>query len=341
MANPQAVIVLAAGQGTRMKSNLPKVLHPLGGISLLRHALNAAQATRAKQLCVVVRHQRDKVVEHLKEFFPQALISDQDEIPGTGRAVWCGLQTLDQQAPAGGGTILVTSGDVPLLTGQTLLELVERHQAEGAVVTVVSTIADDPTGYGRIVKDAQGAVQAIVEHRDATAQQRQIKEINAGIYAFDKDFLREVLPTLGSDNDQGEIYLTDTVAAAVAAGKKVCSMVLEDTWQAEGCNDRAQLAALEKIYRQRLCEKWMKAGVAIVDPDTTYIEASVELAPDCRLEPGTHLKGNTSVAQGAVIGTGSVLENTTVSKNAVILHSFLGNVNISEGQTVGPFAVLP
>ena len=208
MSRPAAVIVLAAGQGTRMKSALPKVVHPLAGLSMIGHALRAAHGLDPEHLVAVVRHQREVVAAEIARVSPNAIIADQDEIPGTGRAVQCGLAALDQAVAPAPGTIVVTYGDVPLLSTDTLADLVATHEGAGHAVTVLTSRVEDPTGYGRIIRDASGTVTAIVEQRDATPEQAAINEINAGIYAFDADFLRASLASLGTDNDQGEVYLT-------------------------------------------------------------------------------------------------------------------------------------
>ena len=219
MSRPAAVIVLAAGQGTRMKSALPKVVHPLSGLSMIGHALRAAHGLDPQHLVAVVRHQREVVAAEIERVLPSAIIADQDEIPGTGRAVQCGLEALDAAVEPVSGTIVVTYGDVPLLSTDTLAELVATHEGAGHAVTVLTSRVEDPTGYGRIIRDASGTVTAIVEQRDATPEQAAINEINAGIYAFDADFLRTSLASLGTDNDQGEVYLTDVLAAAAPAGR--------------------------------------------------------------------------------------------------------------------------
>ena len=217
MSRPAAVIVLAAGQGTRMKSALPKVVHPLAGLSMIGHALRAAHGLDPEHLVAVVRHQREVVAAEIARVSPAAIIADQDEIPGTGRAVQCGLAALDDAVAPAPGTIVVTYGDVPLLSTDTLAQLVATHEEAGHAVTVLTSRVEDPTGYGRIIRDASGTVTAIVEQRDATPEQAAINEINAGIYAFDAQFLRESLASLGTDNDQGEVYLTDVLAAAALA----------------------------------------------------------------------------------------------------------------------------
>ena len=222
---PAAVIVMAAGKGTRMKSATPKVLHRIGGRSLLDHALTAARGLDPAHLVVVVRHERDAVVAHLAQVAPDAVPADQDEIPGTGRAVACGLASLPADLT---GPVVVTSGDVPLLDTATLTALLDQHTERGDAVTLLTTELTDPTGYGRVIRQADGTVSAVIEQRDATPAQRAVREVNAGIYVFDAAFLRESLTTLGTDNDQGEVYLTDVVARAHDAGHPTSALVVTD-----------------------------------------------------------------------------------------------------------------
>ena len=208
---PTAVIVLAAGEGTRMKSTTPKVLHTIGGRSLVAHAIRAARGTDPHHLAVVVSHERDRVAEHVSQVDPDAVVADQDEVKGTGRAVECALEALPADLD---GTVVVTYGDVPLLTSETLEGLVAAHHASGSAVTVITATLDDPTGYGRVLRDEAGDVAAIVEQKDADAEQRAIREVNSGLYAFDVTVLREALAEVGTDNAQGEKYLTDVIAIA-------------------------------------------------------------------------------------------------------------------------------
>lgn len=286
---PAAVIILAAGEGTRMKSSTPKVLHPIGGLPLLGHAIRAARATAAEHVEVVVRHQRDLVVEYCSSVDPALVVADQDEVKGTGRAVECGLAALPADLV---GTVLVTSGDVPLIEGQTLVDLANAHAASGAAVTVVTAEVADPTGYGRVVRGADGGVERIVEQKDASEAERSIREINSGIWGFDAAVLRDALEQVGTDNAQGEKYLTDVLALARAAGHRVGAHRIDDIWQTEGVNDRVQLAKLGRVLNDRVCEKWMRAGVTIVDPATTWIDTDVTIGPRI-LRPSTASSSST------------------------------------------------
>ena len=334
---PVAVLVLAAGEGTRMKSATPKVLHPIGGLALLGHAIRAARATGADHVGVVVRHERERVVELCASLDADLVIADQDDVKGTGRAVECGLLALP---PGLNGTILVTYGDVPLLAGETLVELTEAHAESGSAVSVVTAHLGDPTGYGRIVRDAEGHVERIVEQKDATPAQQAITEINSGIYAFDAEVLREALARVGTDNAQGEKYLTDVVAIAREAGRPVRAHVIDDLWQTEGVNDRVQLAALGRELNRRVCERHMRAGVTIVDPSTTWIDVDVSIGQDTTVLPGTQLLGATSIGVDAVVGPEVTLTDTEVGDGAQVTRAVANLAVIGAGATVGPYSYL-
>lgn len=328
-----------------MKSSLPKVLHPLLGRTLLGHAMHAVMGLDPKSVVVVVRHDRDAVAAEALKVLPTAVVADQDDVPGTGRAVFCGLEGAANVGAPISGTVLVTSADVPLLETATLRELVKEHEDTGSAVTLVSTISEDPTGYGRVVRGVEelggegASVTAIVEHRDATSAQREIREINAGIYAFDAEFLFEALSQVGQDNDQGEVYLTDTVALAASRGLRVSAFVLEDPWQAEGCNDRWQLAALRTELNRRVAKAHCVGGVSIVDPASTSIDVEVTIGKDAIIRPFTSLVGRTSVGDGAEIGPNSTIIDSSVGAKASAPHSYLSNAYVEEGATVQPFTV--
>ncbi|MGO1192403.1 MAG: NTP transferase domain-containing protein, partial [Nesterenkonia sp.] len=300
--NPQAVIVLAAGAGTRMKSRTPKILHTLGGVSMIGHALSTARALNPQQLVAVVRHQRDKVAEHITAHDDAVLLADQDEVPGTGRAVECGLEALASAGtPAESGTVVVTYGDVPLLSAELLGQLVTEHESQANAVTVLTTQLDDAAGYGRILREGDQVV-GIVEQKDATDEQLAITEINSGIYAFDAATLTEALATVSTDNAQGEKYLTDVLGLARSQGRSVSALVTEDRWQVEGANDRVQLQGLAAELNRRTVTAHMRAGTTVIDPATTWIDASVTLEEDTTILPGTQLHGSTHVARDAVVG---------------------------------------
>ncbi len=335
---PAAVIVLAAGEGTRMKSTTPKVLHELCGRSLLGHALAAAADVNPERIAVVVRHERDRVAEHVAKILPQALIVDQDQVKGTGRAVQCALAELGELH----GSVVVTYGDVPLLTAQTLRGLLNVHAEQGNAVTVLTAELADPTGYGRIIRAAtEGAeITGIVEHRDATAEQLLIAEINSGIYVFSAQALSAALPQLQANNDQAELYLTDVLGLARAAGGRVAACTTPDIWQTAGVNDRVQLAEMAAELNRRVLRDAMLAGVTIVDPGSTWIDVQVKLGTDITILPGTQLYGDCTIANSAVIGPDCTLRAVTIGAGATVIRTHAVESEIGPGAQVGPFAYL-
>ncbi|MGY5763582.1 bifunctional UDP-N-acetylglucosamine diphosphorylase/glucosamine-1-phosphate N-acetyltransferase GlmU [Brachybacterium sp. DNPG3] len=334
---PAAVVVLAAGAGTRMKSRTPKVLHEIGGRSLLIHAVTAAEGTGPAELVVVLRHERERVAAHLTDHAPEVAVADQDEIPGTGRAVQCGLEKV----AATEGTVLVTYGDVPLLEPAALRRLVAEHEENGAAATVLSARVEDPTGYGRILRSADGSeVLGIVEHKDATEEQLAIDEINSGIYAFDLAVLRDALGRIGTDNAQGEMYLTDVLAIAREDGRVVRAVVTDDALMVEGVNDRVQLAQLGAEMNRRILERHMRSGVTVVDPATTWVDADVVIGQDAILLPGAQLYGATDIGAEAVIGPDTTLRDTEVGEGAEVVRSHAVLAVVGAGANVGPFSYL-
>ena len=330
-----AVVIMAAGAGTRMKSARPKVLHELAGRSMIAHAIHAAETVGPARLVVVVGHGREAVEAHLADVAPGALIAIQHELLGTGDAVRSGLAALPELS----GTVLVTSGDVPLLGGETLAGLVAAHDAHGDAVTVLTARVPDPSGYGRVVRDGDDVVR-IVEHADASDDERRIDEINAGVYAFDAGYLRDGIARLGSDNAQGELYLPDIVAWIRGQGGRVGARLLEDFAQIEGVNDRVQLAQRAAELNRRILRRWMLAGVSVVDPKTTWVHADVDLAADVTLLPGTSLEGATSVEAGATIGPDTTLIDVEVGAGATVTRTHATLAEIGPGAVVGPFAYL-
>jgi bifunctional UDP-N-acetylglucosamine pyrophosphorylase/glucosamine-1-phosphate N-acetyltransferase len=338
---PVSTVILAAGEGTRMRSATPKVLHRIAGRTLVEHAVRAVAGVTPDHLVVVVGHGRDQVTEHLTEVTknvgPQVTVAVQDKQQGTGHAVSCALAELP---PGLGGTVLVSYGDVPLLETATLRALLTAHAAGGFSATVLTSIVDDPTGYGRITRDDTGLVTGIVEQKDATAEQQAITEINSGVYAFDATVLADALARLSTDNAQGELYLTDVLAIARAAGKTVGALACTDTWQVEGVNDRVQLAGLGAELNRRLVRHWMREGVTVIDPATTWLDVDVELARDVLIEPNTQLRGTTTVGEGARIGPDTTLTDVTVGDGASVVRTHGSSSWIGAGASVGPYAYL-
>jgi bifunctional UDP-N-acetylglucosamine pyrophosphorylase/glucosamine-1-phosphate N-acetyltransferase len=334
-------IVLAAGMGTRMKSALPKVLHEVAGSPMITHALRSVLDAGADQVVAVVGHERERVEAVVHGVDASITVAVQEEQHGTGHAVRCGLEALvAERGELLGGTVVVTYGDVPLLTADTIADLVREHTDNQHAITIVTARLADPTGYGRIVRDDSGAVREIREHRDADAAILAIDEINSGVLAVDATFLARVLETLEPSNSQGEYYLTDIVGAAVAQDLPVGAHLLEDVWQTEGVNDRRQLARLGAELNRRIGDKWMLAGVTIVDPASTWIDTAVELASDVTILPGTHLLGATVVAAGATIGPDTTLRNVEVGAGATVVRTHGSDALIGAGASVGPFAYL-
>jgi bifunctional UDP-N-acetylglucosamine pyrophosphorylase/glucosamine-1-phosphate N-acetyltransferase len=340
-SSPAAVVVLAAGEGTRMRSATPKVLHPVGGRSLLGHALHAAAGTTPDTLVVVVGHGREEVGTHCHligaELGREVRTAVQDRRRGTGHAVECGVTALPRDAS---GTVLVSYGDVPLLDAATLRALVAEHDDAGNAVTLLTAEMDDPTGYGRVVRDDKGAVVAIVEQADATLDQLAVTEVNSGVYAFDLTVLRAALARLGTDDAQGELYLTDVVAAAHRDGLAVGAVELADPWLVAGVNDRVQLAAMGAEINGRVLERWMRAGVTVVDPRSTWVDVGVRLERDVTLLPGTQLYGTTTVGEAATVGPDTTLTDVTVGARATVVRTHGSNSAVGPETSVGPFAYL-
>jgi bifunctional UDP-N-acetylglucosamine pyrophosphorylase / glucosamine-1-phosphate N-acetyltransferase len=336
-----STVILAAGEGTRMRSATPKVLHRLAGRSLVEHAVRAAAGLSPQRMAVVVGHGRDAVTEHLREVAKSidttVTVAVQEEQHGTGHAVRCGLDELPGELT---GTVLVTYGDVPLLDTLTLSALLAEHGSAGNAVTVLTAEIADPTGYGRIVRAADGSVEAIVEQKDATPDQAAIREINSGVYAFDAAVLADALGRLSTDNAQGEQYLTDVLSIARGDGHRVGTWTCDDRWLVEGVNDRVQLATLGAELNRRLTERWMRAGVTMVDPSSVWLDAGVELARDVLLEPNVQLHGATSVGEGATIGPDTTLTDVAVGAGATVVRTHGRESEIGPGASVGPFAYL-
>ncbi|MBF8191735.1 bifunctional UDP-N-acetylglucosamine diphosphorylase/glucosamine-1-phosphate N-acetyltransferase GlmU [Nonomuraea sp. K274] len=333
---PAAVIVLAAGEGTRMKSQTPKVLHELCGRTLVDHMLAASRDLGPGQLIVVIGHALERVRGHLAVTSPDARAVVQREQRGTGHAV----RTVLEEVGTIAGTVLVTYGDVPLMRTQTLATLLEQHASDGNAVTVLTAEVPDPTGYGRIIRDETGDVLEIVEEKDADAGQRAIKEMNSGIYAFDGLLLADAVKRVSSDNVQGEEYLTDVLAILRGDGHRVGACVAGDFVEVEGVNDRVQLAAARRVLNQRLLEAHMRAGVTIVDPTSTWIDVGVRIGPDTVIHPGTQLHGDTVIEAGAEVGPATTLTDTFVGEGAIVRNSVCDHAEIGPEANVGPYAYL-
>jgi bifunctional UDP-N-acetylglucosamine pyrophosphorylase/glucosamine-1-phosphate N-acetyltransferase len=335
-ARPAAFLVLAAGEGTRMKSATPKVLHPLCGRSMLGHVLGTAAALDPQQLVVVVGHARELVSAEITRLAATALPVVQEPQNGTGHAVRIALETV----PAAVGSVVVVPGDAPLLTTETVAELLARHAAEANAATLLSAVVPDATGYGRVLRDDTGAVTAVVEHRDATADQRTGREIATSVYAFDAALLRAALSRLRTDNAQGEEYLTDVIGLLHADGHRIGAVVAADWRETAGVNDRAQLASAHAALRDRLVHRAMLAGVSVTDPATTWLGVDVVLEPDATIHQNTQLHGRTVIHAGAVVGPNTTLTDTEVGAGATVLASTAVGALIGPAATVGPYTYL-
>jgi bifunctional UDP-N-acetylglucosamine pyrophosphorylase/glucosamine-1-phosphate N-acetyltransferase len=332
------VIVLAAGGGTRMRSKTMKVLHPIAGRSMIGHVLHAVTALEPTRVVAVVGNQREQVGAHIAALVPEVVLAVQETQDGTGHAVRIAWEALPAEART--GTVVVAAGDTPLLEGDSLRAFAEFHRASQAVMSILTGVVADPSGYGRILRGEDGGVEAIVEQKDADEAQAAITEINSGILAFDATFLDAALPRLGNANAGGEYYLTDTVAVARADGHAVGAFAIDDVLQTEGANDRAQLAALAAEMNRRILDRWMRAGVTVVDPSTTWVDVDVRLEPDVTLLPGVQLLGTTTVAEDAVVGPDSTLKDVEVGAGARVVRTHGELAVIGAGASVGPFSYL-
>ena len=338
--SPVAVIVLAAGAGTRMKSATQKTLHSIGGRTLLAHSLHAADTVNPDRVVAVIGHGRDQVgpaAETIAEDLTSPLsLAIQEEQLGTGHAVQCGMSALEDFD----GTVIVTNADVPLLTGDTLSHLHAAHTEVPTAVTVLTTMLDEPFGYGRIIRNEEGEVTAIVEEKDASTEEKAVREINSGVFAFDATILRDALTRLRSDNSQGELYLTDVLGIARHDGHPVRAHRSDDPRELAGVNDRVQLAAAGAELNRRTVEAAMRGGATIVDPTTTWIDVEVTVGSDVTVLPGTQLKGTTAIADNVTVGPDSTLENVTVGEASSVVRTHAIDSVIGAHAEVGPFTYL-
>ncbi len=333
-----AVIILAAGQGKRMKSTLPKVLHRVAGIPMLQYALEAAQRLEPEAIIPVIGHERQQVRDFLatQQHLPLTVV-EQPEQRGTGDAIMVTKSALGARIH----TILILNGDVPLLTDHTIERMLSLHESEQPSITMLTATMPDPTGYGRVIRSKNDRVSKIVEHADATPEERNVAEINAGTYVATRSFLFQALDDIQPKNAQNEYYLTDAVEIAVAKGKGVAALMVADPAETYGVNKRADLARVEAIMRERIRERVMADGVTLVDPQSTYIDQAVELGQDTVVYPHTILEGATTVGQNCVIRSGVRVTNSVLGSSVTILDSsVISDSRIADKSVVGPFAHL-
>ncbi|MBE3586908.1 MAG: bifunctional UDP-N-acetylglucosamine diphosphorylase/glucosamine-1-phosphate N-acetyltransferase GlmU [Thermoanaerobacter sp.] len=328
-----AAVILAAGKGTRMKSGLPKVMHRVCGRPMIEYVLDAVQGVGVEEIVVVVGFGGDLVARTVQD---RARVVYQHQQLGTAHA-------LLQAAPVLGnfpGAILVVCGDTPLVRTSTLARLAAAHAEMGVRATILTAILEDPTGYGRVIRDGEGRVQRIVEQRDATPRELAVKEINTGIYCFSAPGLFDALSAIKSENAQGEYYLTDIIGQLVQQGEPVAALKVEDPREVEGINDRRQLARMEAYLRQQILEELMLSGVTVVDPATTFVDRNVKIGPDTVIYPFTIIEGNTVIGRNCVIGPGSRLIDVQTGEGVVIEHSIIRESKIGDNCTIGPFAYI-
>lgn len=335
MSDLSLVIILAAGDSKRMKSKQSKVLHRVAGRSVIENLLSSVEKLQAKNLTVVVGANKDEVVEHLGQVAPKAKTVFQEKRDGTG-----GATQLALAEHKGDGTVLILAGDTPLLTHQTLSEFVQVHQKEKQSASVLTAILPDSTGYGRVIRGDDNQILKIVEEKDASELEKEVDEINTGVYLFDLSLLKDVIKNLKSNNAQSELYLTDVISLINAAGKKSYAVLSNDYTETLGINDRTQLAEVCAIMRDRINNQHMLNGVAIVDPATTWIDHGVEIESDVVIYPGSAISGKTVIKSGAVIGPRTSLDDCIVEAGAKVIESNCTQSKIGKDAKVGPFTYL-
>jgi len=329
-----SILILAAGKGTRMKSSLPKVLHRVGGVPMVERVVRAGDAMKASSLCVIVGHGGSAVSAHVKGVSPKAAFAEQKVLNGSGGAVRQALAWLKKQK----GDVIVTCGDAPLIRRETFAALVAQHRKQKNAATVLTTHMPNPFGYGRIVRSYDSAVERIVEHLDASEDERKLTEINSGTYCFDARALSRALPKLKNNNAKKEFYLTDTLEILRTGGGRIGAVVCADHNEILGINSRAELALAESIANHRKCAELMAAGVTIIDPDDTYVQDTVKVGPDTILFPQTFLLGTTEIGSGCKIGPWSHISDCLIENDVTVKASFADASRIRSGSKIGPFS---
>ena len=326
-----AVAILAAGRGTRMKSDLPKVLHSLAGRSLVERVIDSCQLLEPDKKIVIIGYQGAKIQQELSHLDGLEFVTQTEQL-GTGHAVQQLIPYLQDYQ----GDLLVLNGDAPLLRKITLHQLVKTHQQSGNAATLLTAHLPNPQGYGRVFCDRNNLVSQIIEDRDCTPAQKQNRRVNAGIYCFKWQKLAQALPQLSTNNDQKEYYLTEVVGYL----DQVMAVDVADHLEITGINDRQQLSTAYNILQTRIKDYWMKAGVMMIQPETITIDETVQLEPDVIIEPQTHIRGHTLIATGSHIGPGSLIDNSKIASNVTVLYSVVNNSEVAENTTVGPYAHL-
>lgn len=326
-------VILAAGKGTRMKSALPKVLHPISGLSMVEHVVRAVNQCQVEDIVTIIGNEAERVKETLVD---QCHFAMQEDQLGTGHAV---AQARTQIGDADGQT-LVICGDTPLLRGETLAELFRVHDDQQAKATILTAVMPDPTGYGRVIRDQEGAVQKIVEQKDASEKEAQVQEINTGTYVFDNRLLFKALEQVNNDNQQGEYYLTDVIQIIRDQGGLVCAHQMPDRDEGMGVNDRQALASAQKLMSDRINAYHMQNGVTFTDPESVYIEVDVQIGPDSLIETGVQLKGQTVIGSGAMIGAQTQIVDSQLADHVTVKQSVIESSIIGPRASIGPYAHL-
>ncbi len=328
------VIILAAGLGTRMKSGLAKALHPVAGLPLVQHVLNAASEIDPGKSVLVLGHQAERVKSAVRDYQPEIVLQEQQL--GTGHAVKQAAAVIDEES----GPVMILCADTPLLTGATLKSVIELHQSSRAAVTLLTARIDHPFGYGRVVRGNKG-VMRVVEEKDATASQKKIKEVNAGIYCFDPRFLLSSIDLLGKNNAQGEYYLPDLIGLARKKKRGVAALVCNDPDEIMGVNSRYDLSRAETVMRRRINRRWMAEGVTMLDPETTFVGTEVSLGRDIVLYPNVWIEGKTKIGDACIVYPGSRIRDSVIAANVTVKDcSVVEESDIAPGASVGPFTHL-
>ncbi|MEM1333243.1 MAG: NTP transferase domain-containing protein [Actinomycetota bacterium] len=337
------VIVLAAGEGTRMRSSRPKPLHMICGRAMVLHVIHSLEKLRPDRTAVVVGHGAEQVTKKVQERAPawaNVVFVEQHEQNGTGDATATGMTAFDGDDYDDEATVVVLNGDAPLLRADTLDELVATHVANGNAATLLTSVMDDPTGYGRVVRKVDGQVLRVVEQRDASPDELDIREWNTGIYAFRRDLLGPALRTITTDNSEGEYHLTDVISVLAGMGHRV-GCVQAPAAETQGVNDRWQLAMVERELRARTNRHWLLNGVTMLDPRQTFVDVTVTIGRDVTLYPGTILQGSTAIGDGCELGPDVQLTDCAIGARSTVRNTVADDAEVGPGATVGPFAHLP
>lgn len=325
-------VILAAGKGTRMKSNLPKVLHRVCGKPMLEHVIEAVEELRPRRTIAVIGHGAELVEETVGR---RLLYAIQEQQLGTGHAVMQAMPLLPDE-----GTLLLVCGDTPLLEGETLKKLTEYHQQEAGVITVLTATLDEPFGYGRIIRNKRGDIERIVEEKDASPEEKRVKEVNSGVYCFEIPFLREALQKITPKNAQGEYYLTDVIGIAMEQGKKIAGLEVEDYREVQGINDRSQLALAERIMRERVIQRLMDQGVTFIDSRLTFVDKGVKIGKDTVIYPNVYIEGKTQIGEECLIRANVRITDCEIGRDVTIENSVVVKSRIGDGVAIGPFAYI-